>query len=568
MKQAGQGPALNRSNLERVPMQHSIVNTLALRGYQQAAQQAMQHHWQTTGSGSLLVMATGTGKTFTALHRAASIIQKGGRVLWLAHRAELIHQPVRTWTSTPGLATGTVGTCMAATKELGMDLVVASTQTLGRGLVDGTFQLLARYLAHGLPSLVVLDEAHHYADDGDGQFAALVAAIQTAAPDAKWLGLTATPERLDGRSIGRLWGGCAAFSYDYVSAIRDGMLVPPVVEVDQIQLPAEAAEAYELAQQEEDWREAAALLIREGVVAHTVAAMERHRGRRRGLVFCATVAQARATAAALGAEGWEPAVVSANTPRAVREKHLADFQAGWLDVLVNCNVLTEGTDLPCVDLIVAARPFSSKVLWVQAVGRGLRLYPQKESCLVLDLVGASLEHDLAHAAALLERQETAQQDERQSTSGGSLTDWERIRTQARARWLELRSHIWVCDLGRHGAAWLVETAQGWHLYHSRRPDRLLEPPRAMHYGPADVGHAMALGNDLYRQAGAIAQTGAAWRDKPPTAGQRAYLERHELTAATRGAASDLLSLRSARAAVWSWKGPRAAFRVEPGKCRT
>ena len=88
----------------------------------------------------------------------------------------------------------------------------------------------------------------------------------------------------------------------------------------------------------------------------------------------------------------------------------------------------------------------------------------------------------------------------------------------------------------------------------------------MHHGPADVGHAMSLGNDLYRQAGAIAQNGAGWREKPPTDGQRRYLKRHRLTAATRGEASDMLSLRSARAAVWGWHGARDAFQVEPGKC--
>ena len=539
---------------------------IELRPYQAEAQAAMAAHWQEAEAGALVVMATGTGKTFTALHRAAAVIQTGGRVLWLAHRAELIHQPVQTWQQVPGLASGSVGICMASDKQLAADLVVASTQTMGRREAD-CWPVLQAYLGHGLPSLIVLDECHHYADDGAGMFAGLVAALQTQAPAARWLGLTATPERLDGRSLGRLWGGQAAYTYDYVSAIADGMLVPPVVQLCQIELPPEAQAAYAQALVDEDEAEAARVLVRAGVVSHTAEAMQQHLGSRCAIVFTADLAQARETTEALQAAGWRADTITGTTAKAQRAGMLAAIQLGQLDCLVNCGVLTEGTDLPCVDLIVAARPFASKVLWVQACGRGLRLYPGKAECIILDLVGASEEHDLAHAAALLDVQKgPAEAEARAGATGAVLPAWERIRTQERARWLVLDDGIWLCDLGRHGAAWLVETAQGWLLLHSRRPDRLLQRPRRLHRSPAAVGHAMALGNDLYRQAGALARPGAEWRDLEPTDGQRRYLASCGLSADTRGQASDLLSVRTARGALWHWGGAAQAFGCRPGKC--
>ncbi len=86
--------------------------------------------------------------------------------------------------------------------------------------------------------------------------------------------------------------------------------------------------------------------------------------------------------------GFQPAILTGKTEASVRAQILADFQGGKIPVIINCAVLTEGTDLPVTDCILLARPTCNSSLYIQMVGRGLRCHPGKEKCLVLDVVDA------------------------------------------------------------------------------------------------------------------------------------------------------------------------------------
>ena len=119
------------------------------------------------------------------------------------------------------------------------------------------------------------------------------------------------------------------------------------------------------------------------------------------LVFTATIDQARRTAEALREAGWKARHVSGKTPKSERRRLLAAFQRGLIDVLCNAAVLTEGTDLPRASCVVFARPTRSWSLFVQCVGRGLRLFDGKEDCFVLDLAGATEDHSLISAPVLI-----------------------------------------------------------------------------------------------------------------------------------------------------------------------
>ena len=375
---------------------------VSLRPYQTAAIEAVRAHYRRGHRAAMLVLATGAGKTFTALSMVRATIERGGRVLWLAHRKELVEQPLRAWVSVPGLAAGAGGVVMGARREVRCPLVCASVQTVGRTPLASD-SVLRQIFAEGAPSLIVADECHHYADDGRGMFASLIRscdALGDAKSPAYWLGLSATPERTDGRGLVGIWGTEPAYVYPFERAIADGYLVPPTIDCQPIELSEEAKAAFEAAKEGEDDRQAARILLDADVVAHTLTHMGRYRGRV-AIVFCADIQQSSETLAALKAGGYRAAMVTGTTPKPARGAILRAFEAGNMDVLVNCNVLTEGTDLPRCDMIVAARPFASKVLWIQAVGRGLRLYHGKTDCIVLDLVGASGEHSLVHACALL-----------------------------------------------------------------------------------------------------------------------------------------------------------------------
>gem|GEM_PF-4082109 len=278
--------------------------------------------------------------------------------------------------------------------------------------VEGT----ENYIAGG----IVAHNCHHYADDDRGMFAKIPGALDAHAerlglPPVYRIGLTATPERSDGRSLAGLWGDSPAYVYGYQSAIGAGYLCPPRFVLDRLELPEDVAAQVAAARESEDGvdRETARALLNAGLVEWTIDAIGRHLRGRRLIVFTCDLNQAGLICAGLVAAGWTAATVSGTTPRGQRRALLRAYDRGQLDVLVNCNVLTEGTDLPRCDALVMARPFASKVLYVQAIGRGLRLYPGKSDCLVLDVLGSSEEHDLTHAVGLL----TAGEKEREPFDG-------------------------------------------------------------------------------------------------------------------------------------------------------
>jgi hypothetical protein len=131
-----------------------------------------------------------------------------------------------------------------------------------------------------------------------------------------------------------------------------------------------------------------------------VKAYKDHAARRRAIAFCVDVAHARHVAEAFVAAGLRADHVSGETPKDERRGLLERFHQGELDVLTNCNVLTEGFDEPAVDCILMARPTKSSLLYTQMLGRGTRLHPGKEDLQVLDFADNSARHSLVSTASL------------------------------------------------------------------------------------------------------------------------------------------------------------------------
>jgi superfamily II DNA or RNA helicase len=125
-----------------------------------------------------------------------------------------------------------------------------------------------------------------------------------------------------------------------------------------------------------------------------------HAEGRRALIFTPTVAVARSMAEVLAAAGVPSAWLSGETPREERADTLARLRSGQLRAVANCAVLTEGFDCPPLDCVIVARPTRSSSLYAQMIGRGTRLHPDKQDCLVLDVVGQAGRHDLVTTAGL------------------------------------------------------------------------------------------------------------------------------------------------------------------------
>jgi len=289
-----------------------------------------------------IVLPTGGGKTRIGAEIVKGHIAKGGRVLWLAHRTELVSQAADRI-----LAEGldNVGVVAAGVEPNRCAPVqVASIQTL-----------VAR---HERPeaTLTVFDEAHHYA-------AAEWGAVASHYAGAHRIGLTATPERRDGKPLGDLFDAIIA-PVSVSELTEGGYLVPCEVLAPKKRLSKEIA----------------------GDPVDRYLSIARGR---RAIFFAPSVEQAVDIATKLCAANVPAVCIHADTPRDVRADALARFADGDLVALTNVYVLTEGTDIPPAEVCVLARGFSHASTYLQCVGRVLRPSPGKTSALVLDLCGVS-----------------------------------------------------------------------------------------------------------------------------------------------------------------------------------
>jgi superfamily II DNA or RNA helicase len=294
-----------------------------------------------------LVMPTGAGKTRTCAAICSSAIARGRRVLWLAHRSELVEQAAETLAGL-GLEVGVVSASASGDARPDAPCQVASVQTL--------------YAREQRPpaDLVIFDEAHH-------AIAATYSAILRDYPRATVLGPTATPERSDGKGLGDLFG-----------AMVVGTTVRELVELGHL-VPAEII------------RPAKALGSRE-LAATPLEAYQRHARGRRAIVFAPSVTLAETWAREFADVGIASACVTGTTPPDERRTIMRRVRAGEVSALFNVFVATEGFDAPAIDCVILARGFGCVSTYLQCVGRALRPAEGKESALIIDLTGVSHAH--------------------------------------------------------------------------------------------------------------------------------------------------------------------------------
>lgn len=331
---------------------------------------------------TLFVCPTGGGKTFVASTYVERHVP-AAPVIWLAHREELVDQGIADLSEVVGEF---VAKEKADARALGGRLVVASVQTLKGDRLD---DFKARYAR---PALIVVDEAHH-------AVAPSYRKILDAFPDAKVLGLTATPDRADERAMGQVFDS-VAFVYEILDAINDGYLCPVVrqrVLVDAIDLSGVATVAGDLNQGELD-----TVMSLEKVLHGVVEPLIKEAGDRRTIVFSTSVENAHRMAEIINRYRPESArAVDGGTDFDQRRRILTDHKAGAYQFLCNVGVLTEGYDDPGVSCVAIARPTKSRSLYAQMAGRGLRILAGKKDCLLLDFVGKNGHHKLATALDIL-----------------------------------------------------------------------------------------------------------------------------------------------------------------------
>ncbi|MDA8230751.1 MAG: DEAD/DEAH box helicase [Magnetospirillum sp.] len=315
----------------------------------------------------LLVLPTGAGKTFIAATVAAGAHAKARRVVFIVHRDELVRQTSATFTRH-----GIPHAVVAAGHPTPSDrVVVASVQTLAR-----------RLDAMPAPDLLFVDEAHH-------AVAGTWRRILAAWPSAFVVGLTATPERLDGRGLGDVFGHLIAgpttadlIAGGYLSDYR--AFAPSTADLAGVQTRMG----------DFDHSAVAEAMDRPALTGDIVAHYQRIAPDARAIAFAASVAHSEHLAEAIRAAGIAAAHVDGETPRDQRRAIIADFAAGHIRVLCNVDLFGEGFDVPAVEAVILARPTQSLALHLQQVGRALRTAPGKDHAIILDHAGNLSRHGL------------------------------------------------------------------------------------------------------------------------------------------------------------------------------
>lgn len=331
-----------------------------LRPYQE---QAVANTIAALDAKPLLVMPTGSGKTFTA----AEIVKRLGlRTLWVAHRRELIDQAAGTLDRL-GLFTGIILAGREPTPEAAVQ--VASVQTLARREIPEV-------------DLVVIDEAHHVTTEG--QYAALMMM------GASVIGLTATPFRLDGKGLGDAGFGDIIVGATPRELCADGTLVEPEVYA------AEAPDMRAVRVVGGDYRidDIEAMADTAVLVGNVVETWIKRAFGRRTVVFAISRKHSLHLRDRFVASGVRAEHVDGSTPGDERDAILKRLASGATTVLCNVGILTEGWDLPSLEVAVIARPTASLALHLQCLGRIMRKADGKGGATVLDHAGNYHRHGL------------------------------------------------------------------------------------------------------------------------------------------------------------------------------
>jgi DNA repair protein RadD len=357
---------------------------LTLRPYQQAAITSIYGYFQNHKGNPLVVIPTAGGKSLVMAAFIEGVLKvwPDQRILIVTHVRELIAQNhaemIGLWPKAPaGIYSAGLGK-----REARAQILFAGIQSIHR-----------RAAEIGHTDLVLIDEAHLIPGNSSTMYRRFLEGLTRINPALKVIGLTATPFRVDS---GMLHEGKNALFTDiaFEAPVRDlidaGYLSPlvskqPATRLDVSKVGTRAGDYIQ--------RDLAAAVDQEAITRAAVTEIIAHgRDRKSWLAFCSGVEHARHVAEEFARQGISCRTIFGDTPKEDRDAIIAAFKRGEIRALASMGVLTTGFNAPGVDLIALLRPTKSAGLYVQMVGRGTRLAPGKENCLVLDFAGNVRRH--------------------------------------------------------------------------------------------------------------------------------------------------------------------------------
>jgi superfamily II DNA or RNA helicase/HKD family nuclease len=320
---------------------------------------------------AIVISATGTGKTILSALDVRSAAPR--RMLFIAHREQILDRTVEEYRRLLGGPPRDFGKLTGNARDGDRRYVFATIQTLSQPHVLDT-------IARDAFDYVIIDEAHRA---GSTSYQRVIDRLTPAF----LLGMTATPERTDGFNVFELFDHCVPYEIRLNHALEAEMLSPfhyygvSDITYDDGRTTGDASEL--------------SLLITPERVRFLVEVLEKY-GQARvapcGLIFCSRKEEAHALAAALNehelnGRALRTVALTGDDSIAVREQRVAELQAGDLDYLLTVDIFNEGVDIPRINQVVMLRQTQSAIVFVQQLGRGLRLAEGKDYLVVIDVIG-------------------------------------------------------------------------------------------------------------------------------------------------------------------------------------
>lgn len=322
------------------------------------------------GEKSILIQSpTGSGKTVTAAHIIKSAYDKGHRVWFNVHRRELVKQSVVTLSESAGLPVGIVAAGFPGNRH-------ERVQVCSVGTLAKRWHLLTP------PALILWDEAHH-------AVAASWSTIIRQFPNAVHIGLSATPERLDGTGLGQHFGKLVKgpsvrwlIEREYLSNYR--LFAPAGPDLSGVHTIGGDFNKRELND----------AMQRSTVVGDAIQHYRRYCQGRRAVLFAWSIESSQQMAEKFRAAGIPAEHVDGGTDPLTRDHAIEQFKRGDIKVLTNVDLFGEGFDVPAIEAVFMLRPTRSLALYLQQVGRALRVLPGKDEALIFDHAGNCRMHGL------------------------------------------------------------------------------------------------------------------------------------------------------------------------------
>ncbi|MDQ1002689.1 superfamily II DNA or RNA helicase/HKD family nuclease [Neobacillus niacini] len=312
---------------------------------------------------ALVVMATGLGKTYLA----GFFAQNFTKILFIAHREEILYQARDSFKRI--MPEKQYGIYNGKRKEGGADAIFASIYTLS------IKKHLEQFRADEF-DLIIVDEFHHAAADSYKR------ALDYFQPKFL-LGITATPDRNDNKDVYALCDGNVAFRLDFLEAINRQWLAPFTyygvyddTDYSQITWLGNRYAEEELLQ----------VQLREELAQKILHAWE-DKKQTRTLGFCSSIRQADFLSKYFNNHGYHTVSLHSQQTGISRNQAISKLAKGEMDIIFTVDLFNEGVDIPAVDTLLFVRPTESLTVFTQQIGRGLRLHPHKEKCVIIDLIG-------------------------------------------------------------------------------------------------------------------------------------------------------------------------------------